>query len=556
MIVHRISNKLKLIYYMKDKIIQMKTLQKRLALLVMVITVFAACNKTPNSPFTLTGTIEGAKDGIVEIMMIKDNLIHEDTAIMKDGKFVYTGDFPEAVNANLFYTDGNKEFLTAVYFENPSMTLKGNINDIKATVVKGGEVQSDYDMLRTKTDKLRKEFNEKYKIDEIRKKIDAASGDTKQDLKIKYYDLSNKLNAEYTAAFNEFIKNNPDKFYSVLLTKQQALGKEAKVIEDLLNRLDPKFNDTKIVKDLRAKIDKLNTTDISIENMIKAENVSYTLDKKFNGKNYKDVVYLGVFKNDNICALKKDGTVQILTPKGEFIKSFKTDLEGDPSVLAVGEDDKIYVLAGITEVSKRKFRGKEIEYNKLIGAICAVYSSKGELITTYKFRDAIFATGARVKGDDLIVADARQAKIVILNKANGELRSTIKGLRPCCGILDFSINDKNEVLVANLGAFRVQSYDFSGKQIVAFGQRGKAMDQFHGCCNPVSVAYLSNGAIVTVEKSPTRVKIYSKDGAKQIFGIEELVKGCSYIPMIVDSKDNLFLASPEKGMVKCISMNE
>jgi len=41
-------------------------------------------------------------------------------------------------------------------------------------------------------------------------------------------------------------------------------------------------------------------------------------------------------------------------------------------------------------------------------------------------------------------------------------------------------------------------------------------------------------------------------GVTQIAGIEKLEKGCSYIPMIVDAKDNLYLASGEKGMVKCV----
>ena len=92
----------------------------------------------------------------------------------------------------------------------------------------------------------------------------------------------------------------------------------------------------------------------------------------------------------------------------------------------------------------------------------------------------------------------------------------------------------------------------TGKNILAFGKRGKELNDFHGCCNPVSVANLSTGAIVTVEKDPTRIKVYSKDGAKQIAGIEELVKGCSYIPMTVDGKDNLYLASPKKGIIKCV----
>ena len=110
-------------------------------------------------------------------------------------------------------------------------------------------------------------------------------------------------------------------------------------------------------------------------------------------------------------------------------------------------------------------------------------------------------------------------------------------------------------MVANLGAFRVQSFDLTGKSLMSFGKRGRELDAFHGCCNPVSVASLNNGAIVTVEKDPTQIKVFSKEGPSLIAGIDELVKGCSYIPMAVDKDDNLYLASPEKGIVKCISAN-
>ena len=105
-----------------------------------------------------------------------------------------------------------------------------------------------------------------------------------------------------------------------------------------------------------------------------------------------------------------------------------------------------------------------------------------------------------------------------------------------------------------MGAFRVQGFDFSGKKTISFGSRGKGINEFHGCCNPVNLKYLSNGAIVTVEKDPTRIKVYSKEGAKQIEGVEELVKGCRYIPVAVDSHDNLYMASEEKGIVKCVSV--
>jgi hypothetical protein len=103
----------------------------------------------------------------------------------------------------------------------------------------------------------------------------------------------------------------------------------------------------------------------------------------------------------------------------------------------------------------------------------------------------------------------------------------------------------------NLDAFRELAFDYSGKIQYAFGKRGQSINDFHGCCNPVNVTSLTNGAIVTVEKDPTRIKVYSKSGAKQIAGIQELVKGCRYIPMVSDSKNNLYLASAQSGIIKC-----
>jgi len=95
----------------------------------------------------------------------------------------------------------------------------------------------------------------------------------------------------------------------------------------------------------------------------------------------------------------------------------------------------------------------------------------------------------------------------------------------------------------------------AGKKSIEFGQRGSKPDEFHGCCNPVNVGVLTDGSIITVEKSPTRVKIFDKEGktSTKITGLTELVQGCSTIPIAVDSKGSIYLASEEKKcVVKCV----
>ena len=57
-----------------------------------------------------------------------------------------------------------------------------------------------------------------------------------------------------------------------------------------------------------------------------------------------------------------------------------------------------------------------------------------------------------------------------------------------------------------------------------FWSKRKSIDEFHGSCHLVNVKKLASGAIVIVEKDPTRIKIYSKAGANQIAIIEELIK--------------------------------
>ena len=111
------------------------------------------------------------------------------------------------------------------------------------------------------------------------------------------------------------------------------------------------------------------------------------------------------------------------------------------------------------------------------------------------------------------------------------------------------------MLVANLGAFKVQTYT-NRKKSSEFGARGEKLEDFHGCCNPVNLAALGSKFIVSVEKDTTRVKICDTKGkdAKTIEGLGELVSGCTTIPVVVDSKGSIYLASAGKRcIVKCVT---
>lgn len=518
-----------------------------LSVVIVLLTMMFACNsaKETKSGYTLTGTLEGIKDGKVTVMSYGPAGQVQDTAVIKEGKFVVKGNYPTPTQC--YIQIGEKAF-AQIYIENAEMTLRADMKDFANLVLTGSKSHDTYAIYQKESNAIRAKYkdimaelykpgNTKEKMDELMKQLEPQQ---------KEIDVLNE----------KFIKEYPTSAHAASLAARMVSGKNAKETERIIKEMAPELQENPAIVKLLADAAKKGEQEVSIDDlMANVKNIAYKVDEKFNGKDLKEVIYLGLMSNNNICTLKKDGTVEVITPAGKIANSFKPELKGKASSIAVDSDDNIYVMCAVMEKVVKKIRGRSIERMMPKSVACAVFNLKGDKKAEFDCEGLVTATGARVVDDKLVVADCRGSKIAMFDKTNGKKGPVMDGMRPCCGILDFSVNAKKEILVANLGAFRVQGFDFSGKSVLAFGQRGKELNDFQGCCNPVSVANLASGAIVTVEKDPTRIKIYSKEGAKQIAGIEELVKGCSYIPMIVDGKDNLYLASGEKGMVKCVSIN-
>jgi len=515
----------------------------------MMLAILVACNQQKKQEgWTVEGSLEGVTDGIIQLK--KDfNDQNPQEFPMTDGKFTVTG---PSVNepTQILLAVKDKDVRFGLFVENGTSTYSGKLVEQEMQGYGGMPAQKyfsieDEQIVGSIANEHEKEW---HKAQQACYGDRAALMSASEDEVTKIVEERDRKIKEAQTAF---LKKYPNAFYSGIVAARMTHGMDSKGIEEVLAMLDPSLN-TSHVRRLKEMV--ANSKDVDIAEAITASNVSYKVENAYKGSSFLDVIYMGILSNDNVCALCKDGTIKTIDANGKALSQFKPEFTVVPTTLAVDKADNIYVMLPQQKEVTRKFRGKTMKGMETIGYKCEVFNSKGENLRTLELKGLQTATGARVANNKLMVADFQNRIIGVYNTETGAKEAALEDMRPCCGILDFSVNDKNEILVSNLGAFRVQAYDMSGKQLLAFGKRGKGLSDFHGCCNPVSVAYLSNGAIVTVEKDPTRVKIFSKDGAKQIEGIEELVKGCSYIPMIVDSNDNLYLASPSKGMVKCVAI--
>ena len=290
-----------------------------------------------------------------------------------------------------------------------------------------------------------------------------------------------------------------------------------------------------------------------------AEVPAYKVDSTFGAEPLSGTpVAIAVTPQNQIPVLLSSGSVVIFDTVGKKTGEFDSKMSPPPSAMTVA-NGKIYLLTTRLKDEAVEVQGKKMNRKVPSGASCAVFTLTGTQESECELPEVASARDAHFIGDQLAVADLRKSQIVFF-KLSGDKATVARKIdgefRLCCGIFDFCpTSDGDSLLVANLGAFKVQTFT-KYKKRSEFGARGANLEDFHGCCNPVNLAALGSHFIVSVEKAPTRVKICDSKGkaAKVIEGLGELVNGCSTIPVVVDSKGAIYLASATKRcIVKCVT---
>ncbi|MEI8388197.1 MAG: hypothetical protein WCG76_11380 [Verrucomicrobiota bacterium] len=270
----------------------------------------------------------------------------------------------------------------------------------------------------------------------------------------------------------------------------------------------------------------------------------YAAAKKFGeNDNLGPISAVVVGKNDEL-VVASVGKVTIYDPEsGECRLTFET---GFPRIATIAVDgDAIYAFNELTKVEERVISGRTRNIAIPLGVACKVFSWDGKEKRSMEIKELKSIKTANIYKGDLYAADLATQKIGVFDSNSGRLKSEIKPpVRLCCGIFHFTIDPaSSDLLVSNLGAFKLQRYGHNGKLKSEFGERGPADKDFQGCCNPVSSAVLPDGNLVVTEKDPSRVKIYTKDGQllEDFENLKELVAGCNRVLVASDSRGRIYL---------------
>ena len=215
--------------------------------------------------------------------------------------------------------------------------------------------------------------------------------------------------------------------------------------------------------------------------------------------------------------------------------AIKTGL-GAVSGIAVGPDDAIYVVGdgrlivfdragkhlrtvGVSPAARCLAVDRDgttylgaadhVQVHGPDGARRAVWASAGA--------DAILTCIALTE-EAVLVADAGGRRVVRYNRSGARMvggadRWEIQDLMLRSAYLDVAVGSDGQIRVCEPGERRVNVYTRQGELLHSWGKASAQIDGFSGCCNPVHLALLSGGRVVTSEKGVPCVKVYGADDA-------------------------------------------
>ena len=217
-------------------------------------------------------------------------------------------------------------------------------------------------------------------------------------------------------------------------------------------------------------------------------------------------------------------------------RSFDTGF-AEARAIAVAPDGRIYV-AGDRAIRSFDTAGSKLllkPLNDSPRALCFgmdnwMYVAFKNSIVAYRPDDTTFElppppknavlTSIASWGADIYAADAANRTVHRYYKLNldkqinrDDAPDGIKGYLVPSPHFDLAIDSEGVLRVADPGRHRIVTMNWNGENIGAWkSKRSMKIDGFCGCCNPVSIALMPDGQIVTAEKGLARVKLYDADG--------------------------------------------
>lgn len=183
-----------------------------------------------------------------------------------------------------------------------------------------------------------------------------------------------------------------------------------------------------------------------------------------------------------------------------------------------------------------------------------VFDAAGKLWKTWK--DAVHLGRVTCIGflaDSVLAGDSAQRAMHRFDRTGRFLNTIGKdnplgGLHIPNGVVDFGIDAKGTIHVANPGKHCVERYSPEGVLLGKMGKfSGPDPSGFSGCCNPTNVAVAGPDLLCVTEKGGPRAKVYDYSGRLlTVIDSTDFDPSTRNMDVVVDSRGRISVSDPVK----------
>lgn len=164
-------------------------------------------------------------------------------------------------------------------------------------------------------------------------------------------------------------------------------------------------------------------------------------------------------------------------------------------------------------------------------------------------------TSIAVYGDMVYVADAGNAMVMEFDRS-GRLIDYISSKNEQFVIpspyFDIASRKMDSLWVVNPGRGKIVLFDNKNKPVQSIGFPSNELEGFGGCCNPIHLALLKDGSLVTAEKGIARIKVYDVKGnmTDVVAGPAQFDSGTVIADLAIASNDEIYVLDPKRKGVR------
>jgi peroxiredoxin len=205
--------------------------------------------KAQDSAFVINGSLEKIKSGTIFLSIYKQGVTFKDSAVIKNGKFKFTGFVSSPYFASLTMPERHNDYFT-FYVEPTTMEVLGRGDSLKLLGVKGSVVNSDDKLLKermrfvTKWEAADSKLYEQAYKDKNRKVMDS----------LDQVDFS--ILAAKRKIVSSYVKENPKSMRGAMaILENYSYYADASEVAPLYHELDPSLQNSLKGKEIKKMLD-------------------------------------------------------------------------------------------------------------------------------------------------------------------------------------------------------------------------------------------------------------------------------------------------------------